>query len=262
MKKNMLLAMALALGVGVHQLSAQFGPGGMGDFTMRGLPKFDGKFNRVFGENTAFSGELEVQLPSSSGETKSIPAKVCSLDGRMRLELDMASLGGANLPPDAAAQMKAMGMDRMVLLNDPAKKTAYMIYPGLESYVEFEQKDAEDAKAAEKHKLETTELGKETITGHPCVKNKVVITDDKGATHEFTTWNATDLKKFPLKIVTSQGGKEVTMLFKNPKLAKPDAALFELPKNHQRYGNFMEMMQEAMMKKFGGAPGTAPPPNR
>lgn len=258
MKKNILLVLALALGAGVNPLPAQVGPGGMGDLSMRGLPKFDGKFARVFGEHKAFSGDLEVQVPGGSGASKSVAGKIQSLDGRTRLELDMAAIAGA----EAGAQMKAMGMDRMVILNDPAKKAAFLVYPGLESYVELELKDADDAKTAENYKLETSEIGKETLDGHPCVKNKVVITDDKGATHEFTTWNASDQKKFPLKVVTSSGGKEITMLFKNIKLVKPDAAMLELPKNHQRYGNFMEMMQEQMMKRYGGAPGGTPPPNR
>ena len=40
--------------------------------------------------------------------------------------------------------------------------------------------------ASDKFKLEATELGKETVAGHPCVKNKVIVTDDKGDKHEST----------------------------------------------------------------------------
>jgi len=40
--------------------------------------------------------------------------------------------------------------------------------------------------------------------GRPsCVKNKVIVTDDKGDKHESTVWNATDLKNFPVKIETT-----------------------------------------------------------
>ena len=64
--------------------------------------------------------------------------------------------------------------------------------------------------------METTELGKDTVDGHPCVKNKVIVTDNEGSKHESTVWNATDLKNFPVKIETDRTGRQtMTMLFKN-----------------------------------------------
>ena len=50
------------------------------------------------------------------------------------------------------------------------------------------------------------------MSGHPCVENKVVVTDAKGATNEFTVWNATDLKNFPVKIFRPGPEADVTML--------------------------------------------------
>ena len=58
-----------------------------------------------------------------------------------------------------------------------------------------------EAEALEKGlKVEKTALGKETIDGHACVKNKVVVKNEQGAVLEAITWNATDLKDFPLQI--------------------------------------------------------------
>jgi hypothetical protein len=79
---------------------------------------------------------------------------------------------------------------------------------------------------------------------HPCVKNKIVVTDDKGKKNESIVWNATDLKSFPVKIETTDDGTKLTMIFKDVKLTKPDATLFEVPKDMQR---------------MGGAGGFAPP---
>ena len=72
-------------------------------------------------------------------------------------------------------------------------------------------------------KVETTELGKETVDGHPCVKNKVVVTDKESKQHESTVWNATDLKNFPVKIETGRERRHFDHAFKNISLTKPDA---------------------------------------
>src|SRR5207248_1768042 len=99
-------------------------------------------------------------------------------------------------------------------------KVSYLVYPGLESYAV--SPTAAVAGAPEDFKVETTELGKETVDGHPCIKNKAVVTDKQGAKHESTLWNATDLKSFPIKIVTTENGNTATMSFKNISFAKPD----------------------------------------
>ena len=91
--------------------------------------------------------------------------------------------------------------------------------------------------------MELTELGKETVAGHPCVENKVIVTDAKGGTNEFTVWNATDLKNFPVKIVQAEQGSEITMLFKNVALTKPAASVFDVPASYTRYDDMQTMMQ-------------------
>jgi hypothetical protein len=103
-------------------------------------------------------------------------------------------------------------------------------------------------------KIEITELGKETLEGHPCVKHKVVVTDTNGKQHESTVWNATDLKKFPVRIETGEGNAKARMNLTNVKFDKPDAKLFDPPANFTRYENVQTMMQQAVMKRMLGGP--------
>ena len=109
--------------------------------------------------------------------------------------------------------------------------------------------------------METTELGKDTVDGHDCVKNKVTVTDKEGKQHESTVWNATDLKNFPVKIVTTEQGNNGTMLFKNISMTKPAASNFEPPAGLTKYDNVQTMMQTEMMKKMGGGMGMPPQQN-
>jgi hypothetical protein len=213
-------------------------------------PRMNGSMAKLFGQNSAFSADSEMQMKDSSGETMTLPGKMAFDSGKSRFEMNMSEAKGSKMPPDAAAQMKKMGMDQMVSISRPDKKVAYVVYPTLKAYAEITVNDPDAGKPDSAFKIETTELGKETVDDHACVKNKVIITDDKGEKHESTVWNATDLKKFPVKIENSEQGATSVMLFKNVKLAKPDAAKFEPPADFKKYNSPMELMQTEMMKNM------------
>ncbi len=250
------LAVLVTLGL-VHFASAQ--PGGMGGMGAGpGGPNFGGSMSKLFGENKTFSAELEIEAKDGRAGDTTIPGQLFFHDGKSRFEMDVTKMKGNHMPPAAMEQMKAMGMDSVVVISRPDKKTSYMIYPGLKAYVEMSLKESESPDAVSKHKVETTELGKETVAGHATVKNKVIVTDETGKKQEFIVWNATELKSFPVKMEMLERGTTVTMSFKNVKLTPPDAKLFDAPAEFKRYDDRMALMQEEMMKRMGG-PGFPPP---
>jgi len=151
--------------------------------------------------------------------------------------------------------MKGMGMDRMVMISRPDKKVTYTVYPGLQAYVEMPLRDSDAAEAQSDFKVETAELGKETVDGHPCVKNRAVVTDKEGRKHESLVWNATDLKNFPIRIEQTEQDTTMTMLFKEIELSEPDVSLFDPPTDFKHYESMPALMQQEMMKRMGGGAG-------
>jgi hypothetical protein len=253
MKKHLPLLAAVFLSTTLLPAYGQPGGRGGGMGGPRG-PEMGGAMAKVFGDNSAFSATMEMQGEGMPKGMTMIGKMSCDA-GKSRFEMNM---GEAGAPPAQAAQMKAMGMDKMVMISRPDKKVSYLVYPGLQAYAEMAIPNPDAAKPASDYKVETTELGKETVDGHPCVKNKVVVTDDQGKKFESTVWNATDLKKFPIKVETTQEGHKMTMLFKDVKLSKPDAAQFEPPSDMKKYDSMMSLMQQEMMKRMGGAGGMPP----
>lgn len=231
---------------------AQFGPGRGGPPS----PSFSGSMAKLFGENSSFSANVEMQMAmDSGGEPMVMPGKIAVSEGKSRFEASMAG----KMPQ----QFAKMGMDKTVMIARPDKKVTYMIFPSMQAYCEMPIADPEVAKPQSDFKIETTELGRETLEGHPCIKNKAVVTDSEGNKHEATLWNATDLNKFPIKIEQNDQGRSGTILFKDIKLGKPDAGLFEPPTDYTKYDNMQAMMQQVMMKKYGigaGGPPQRPPP--
>jgi len=252
MKTNLRIAAFVLSCLTSASLCAQPAPRGGGMSPPTPGPRMSGSMQKLFGEHSAFSADLEMQSQSDgAGNPTTIPGKIACLEGKSRFEMEMSRIKGAGMPPEAAEQMKAMGMDSMVVITRPDKKITYLIYPGLQSFAEMALQDPDAARPDSDFKVETTELAKEAVDGKACVKNKVVVTDKEGNKHESTVWNATDQKKFPIKIETTERGNPVVRLFRDIKLAKPESSLFEPPASYTKYDNVMTMMQQEMMKRMG-----------
>jgi hypothetical protein len=103
-----------------------------------GRTALGGAMSKLFGDNQAFSAGLEMQVTDKSGQPMTMPGKLSFDTGKSRFEVNMADMKGGQMPPNAAAQMKSMGMDQMVTIARPDKKAAYLIYPGMQSYAEIQ----------------------------------------------------------------------------------------------------------------------------
>lgn len=252
----------LTLWLGLALASAQLGaPGGLGG-TPRG-PRLSGSMTKLFGENSAFTAAMEMQMKNDGGtEVMTVPGKVSFLDGKSRFEMELTKIQGNQLPAEAAGQVKALGMDTVVMLSRLDQKLAYMIYPGLQAYLENALDATELNGAPSDYQLALTALGEETLDGHACVKNQAVITDKDGQKHNAIVWNATDLKNFPIRIQQSEDGQAVTLHFRDVKLAKPEADQFQPPAGFKRYDNMMGLIQQVMMKQLGGGAAPQPTPSK
>ncbi len=220
-----LAALALA-GLAVASASAQMlSPG-----APTGL---NAAFVKLFGPAAAFTAKMDtIMLDRTQRETVRMPAEFAALDGKVRLELNLAQMTSDDLPAGTIAKLKQAGMDRVVSIFRPDKKVTYTIYPGIQSYVMMSLPKEEAEASANSLKLEKTALGKETLDGHACMKNKATVKRDKVQVLEAVTWNATDMKDFPLQIEMKQKDNTVRMHFSGVQLVKPDAKVFEVPANY------------------------------
>jgi hypothetical protein len=251
--KNILRVVATAAMLAGTTAFAQSGRG------MGGPAGMSASMAKFFGDNKSFTANVEASMenPSRPG-TMTMEMKLAMLDGKTRQEMDMSTIKGGSMPPAQVAQMKQMGVDKTVSIVRPDKKMSYVVFPNLKSYALMEMTDKQVADAMDESKIEKTSLGKETLDGHACEKNKMIVTDDSGEKHEVLVWNATDLKGFPVQIQTDEQGKKMTMKFKDVKLEKPDAKLFEPPTEFTKYDS-MQAMQMEMFKRMSGGAAGAPP---
>jgi hypothetical protein len=209
---------------------------------------------KLFGSTTAFTARADVQvLDPSQAERIRTPMTFASLDGKLRVEIDMSQMHGKDLAPAAVAGLKQLGMDRVVSLLRTDKKVMYIIYPNAQSYVSLPLPKEETGAANQNLKVEKTALAKETVDGHPCVKNGVVVKSGAKVILTATTWNASDLKDFPVQIVTKEKDMTSIMRFQQILFVRLDAKQFEPPAGFKPYSD-PETLVVAQSKKIPGAP--------
>jgi hypothetical protein len=187
---NSLCLLVLAGGTAIAQV-----PGG-------GSPTSISKaFVKLFSAVGPFSAKVEARVfDSHQTQIVQMPMDFAALDGKVRLDINLAQLQSQDLTPSIIEGLKQTGMDRVVSIFRPDKNLTYALYPGIQSYKSVPLTPADAAVSEKSLKLEKTSLGKGTINGHPCVKNKTVVKNGAATAFEAITWNATDLKDFPIQI--------------------------------------------------------------
>ena len=208
-----------------------------------------GAMLKLFGNITAFSAKAEVQvLDKDQSEVMKMPLDFSLLENKIRIVTDLSQMKSRNMPPGTASSLKQMGLAQIISIIRPDQQAVWVLYPDQKCLLKMAMSKADAEAARTSAKLEKTPLGNETIDGHPCIKQKVVLVNAQGGKVEATTWNATDLKDFPVQIQTQENGNTSFMRFKQVQFVKPDARQFEPPAGYTQYNDQQEMIMALTRK--------------
>jgi hypothetical protein len=216
--------------------------GAMAQGTSRAAPGVNATMIRLFGDIPGFTAKAEVRLfDNAQKEVLSMPLDFAMLDKKIRVDVDMSKMKSEDVSPQNLEWFKQRGMINVVSIIAPDK--IYVYYPSRKALLCTVSSPEAMAAAAKSAKLTQTELGKETFEGHPCIKKRAMLTDEQ----EATTWNATDLKGFPIQIQIRDKESTSFVRFKQVQLTRPEAKLFEPPAGYTQFTN-EDQLVEALMK--------------
>lgn len=218
------------------------------------VPGMDLSLVRLFGKDLAFSAKATTKTTDATGKSMEIAMSFAKADQKMRVEVDLTQIKGDAVPAAMLASLGQMGMAKVISITALDTQVSYVIYPGIQAYAKSPLPDAQLNALASDLKMKKTELGKETLDGHPCVKNKVAFTAEDGTAHEAIVWNASDLKDFPLQIQTQEGKTSMSLRYSDVQLKAPAASQFEPPAGYTAYPSMQELMMAAMKKMMGSTP--------
>ena len=216
-----------------------------------GQPGVNGAMLKLFGDISGFTSTAEVRLTDkSTKELTTMTMGFAMLERKVRLDLDMSRIKSKQITKEGLNALKIAGLDKLATVVRPDRKVALIIYPTIASYVEMPMSRDEASDMERTYSVSRTKLGKESIDGHPCEKYRVTLTSNNGASHEAIVSYATDLREFPLKVEMNQPDTQLVMLYKDVKLVRPEARLFEAPTGFTRHANIELLMQSATFKNL------------
>lgn len=91
-----------------------------------------------------------------------------------------------------------------------------------------------------------TDIGSETIDGHPCRIENVMVTQLDGSKIESKVWEAQDLQGIPVKIESHIGDITLSAVYRDISQGNPDQALFMVPEKctpFEKMGQVVEQKQ-------------------
>lgn len=214
----------------------------------------DATFLKLFGSNTTFTARMDALVLDHAGkEWARLPVDLSAAGDKLRLDLDVEQIKSRDLPGFLVQALKEVGLTRVVNLVLPERKSTYVIYPGMKSYLNLPFTQPEIEAHQNGYRLERTVLGKETVDGHPCARNKVVLQSRDKAVLEATTWEATDLRNFPVKIETREKDNVIQLTLREIKFTKADSSQFDLPADFVEYKDPQAMMMGLMKRITTGS---------
>ncbi len=215
---------------------------------------FDNVMDQLVGANPVFSATMYTTISSPNGSMNST-TKMYYNHGTSRMEMNMADVSGSGVPPGAADQAKAMGMDQVVVISPVARTNVYTIYPNLHCYLSAPP--PVPSTDTNSYNVQKTKIGTDTVEGHPCDKYDVTVISS-GQTNNLTVWNATDLSNFPIQIEMVDHGVSATMSFQNVSFQPVSASLFQPPAGYTRYDSPDDLIKAVLASRMGGGAGGAP----
>jgi len=211
---------------------------------------------RLFGTNNQFTAQAVVQvLGPDSKERLSTPMSFTLHGNKIRVEVDMNRMRNP-AEPNALAQVKPLGLDTVVSIIRPDLKASLIAFPKLKAFVKLELPPAEATAFLQRARIQRTTVAKEKMEGHPCLKQKVVITDEAGKKSEATVWAATDLREFPVCVATKEAEGTVVIRLRQIKFGPTEASKFEPPAGYLECAD-MQVLMAGPVVKYMQANGTA-----
>ncbi|NQU10469.1 hypothetical protein HQ590_06755 [bacterium] len=212
----------------------------------------DQQLARIFGADRSFTATASMSVLDRKGKVvHAAELQYAVRDGRVRTEIDLTRMKADGKRAEGAAQMASFGMERIIQIVRPDKNLTWMVYPGLRGYCATPL-SAGPAGTNAAPAITRTELGNETIDGHPCVKSKITILEPAGQQHEVLVWEATDLDRFPIQTQVQAGKDTMVTRFRDIKMDQPNANLFEVPPGYKEYRSIQEMMMSGMQQMIQG----------
>lgn len=217
------------------------------------VPFLAAAMSELFSDSRAFSAQAIVQLPGDQAG-QGIPLGFATLNGQMRWFLDLSQARSGRLDGDMTSLLREAKLGQFILLLRP-NTNAIVAVPGTKQWFALDPPKPAGLVDQAQEKvgfLQKTEVGREVIDGHPCVKYRLDLPKERSVGEVAYVWQATDLRNLPVKFEAQMNGETYGLSFRLIKDAAPDARHFDPPTGFTRVSGPEVLLQQALLGSLTG----------
>jgi outer membrane lipoprotein-sorting protein len=122
---------------------------------------------------------------------------------------------------------------RGYVITELSQHTSYMVMNAMCMQMKSQPQQNPFAQASDAS-VERSSAGTDTVDGHACKVENLMVTPHNGKPTKMKVWEAEDLKGFPVKVETQTDKGPVTIEYKDISFDAPAASLFAHPENCQQ----------------------------
>lgn len=190
-------------------------------------------------------GQIDLCDPSGTAQLE-MPMNLAATTNAFRWDTDVSQI--SPMPSQVKTMSKQLRIDKMAFLIRKDEQKLYILYPNLLAYVQAPIPPdalAQFAASSDLIKLQKTQLGQESVGGHPCIKNKVTDTEPNLPQQTGLEWDATDLQGFPIKMELRAPQGLMRFDFQEVTTNDPGAWPFQVPANYTFFKSTADVMTYA-----------------
>lgn len=177
-----------------------------------------------------------------------VPMKFLARDGRLRLDVDVTRLQGAEMPAEQLATLRKMGMAKVNSVIFADARRMLVSYPDLKAsaYLELPPESMPDPATL---RVEARPDGEERVAGEAATREQVTITGPDGTALTGTVWRSARLGNLPVRLLMNDTDGVVTVELKAVRLQPaPGPEEFGPPAGFREYASLQELTRAAMQR--------------
>jgi hypothetical protein len=180
-----------------------------------------------------FSAKLTVSMPGTNGVRRMLFGDLLERQGSLIYQ-----------PANKANRRRKRSEGGTFFIWNETQHAGFVLSDPLQAY-------APDATSVQPTNVTFNTAGsvQEAVNGHPCRRVEAVVQSSDGSSARFTVWQAEDAKRFPVRIQSQPGPREMTLNFSELRLAPPPLPLFEPPDGFVKYDSPVALMNELITRQ-------------
>jgi hypothetical protein len=164
-------------------------------------------------------------------------------DGNIRWQFDIGKIESPHLTPNAAALLRRVNGERLLVLTRPDLQANYLVLHGQKAYLE---QPMLPARMVGEKRTSVAEM----VNGRSLARERFSLRMSDGTTNHVSVWRTSEGKRMPAQIQVAQGEDTFNLSFREVRPIGAIAGRFQVPPGFASYETFEDLAQSILVEKM------------